>query len=33
MVLKPEKPIEAEYLNPGSSDSGNGGLMRLAPAS
>ncbi|CAK9110487.1 unnamed protein product [Durusdinium trenchii] len=31
MALKPLEPIEAIYVNPGSSDSGNGGLMRLAP--
>ncbi|CAJ1442590.1 unnamed protein product, partial [Effrenium voratum] len=31
MALKPDLPIEPEYINPGSSDSGNGGLMRLAP--
>ncbi|CAE7210536.1 tri1 [Symbiodinium pilosum] len=31
IALHPDAPIEPEYLNPGSSDSGNGGLMRLAP--
>ena len=31
MALRPSEDIEAEHINPGSSDSGNGGLMRLAP--
>ncbi|CAE7949732.1 tri1 [Symbiodinium sp. KB8] len=31
IALYPDEPIDPEYLNPGSSDSGNGGLMRLAP--
>lgn len=31
MALVPEQPIDPEYVNPGSSDSGNGALMRLAP--
>lgn len=31
MVLRTSEIIAPEYINPGSSDSGNGGLMRLAP--
>lgn len=31
MAMLPGEPVDPEYLNPGSSDSGNGGLMRLAP--
>mmetsp|Transcript_81570 Transcript_81570/g.212183 ORF Transcript_81570/g.212183 Transcript_81570/m.212183 type:complete len:466 (+) Transcript_81570:2-1399(+) len=30
-ALKPGEPVDPVFINPGSSDSGNGGLMRLAP--
>jgi len=32
-ALKPGEAVDPAYISPGSSDSGNGGLMRLAPVS